>query len=114
MAKKAAKSKTKKASAGKKTSTKANKGYRVQLPSVLAFVEMLKKEGQLDQFLKDEEESGAALTMDAKCIAFVKKFVSDKGLPNPNQALAAPKGHAIAKGLAAASKVPVCPCFPAT
>jgi hypothetical protein len=101
MAKKAAKSKTKRASAGKK-------GYRVPVHAVLAFAKMLRDEGHDDKFGKNAKKSSVALTMDAKAVAFVRKYLDDKKL-HPKAAQALKIRPQRAKAMAARPTDP-CPC----
>jgi hypothetical protein len=110
MAKKAAKRKTKPASAGRKAAPKAEKGYPVQLQSLLAFAEMLKKAGHLDRYLKEEKEARVALRMDAKSIAFVKKYLDDHEL-HADAAEALPIKPAAAGGAMGIRQVNPCPCI---
>jgi hypothetical protein len=109
MAKKTMKRKTKPASAGKKTTPKAEKGYPVPLQSVLDFAEMLKKAGHLDRYLSEEKEARAALRMDAKSIAFVTKYLDDHEL-HPKAAEALPIKPAAATAMRS-SQINICPCI---
>jgi hypothetical protein len=80
MAKKAAKRKTKRASAGRKAKSKVRKGYRVPMQAVAAFTKMLEQEGRLDEFIRDADTARVTLAMDEKCIAFVKEYLDRKQL----------------------------------
>ena len=108
MAKKA-KSTAKKTSAGNKA--KAPARVRVSVQMVAQFVLHLKQLGHDQAFMDDPASTKVFLTMDTKCVAFVKKFIQAKKLPNPNHTFkllaAQPKGPA-----ATAKEVPGCPCFP--
>jgi hypothetical protein len=69
-----------KKTAKRKASTKAKKSYRVPMQAILTFVRMLEQEGQLDKFIQDATQAKAALTMDAKAVGFVKKYLDRQEL----------------------------------
>jgi hypothetical protein len=100
-----------------KKTAKRKKGYPVPLPAVLAFAAMLKKQKHLTQFLKEAENSGAALTMDAKTVAFVRTYLDYNKLhPEAAKALKikpqtkAKKAKATAVRARGVRVVDPCPC----
>jgi hypothetical protein len=99
MAKKRTTSRTKSRAAGRKAATTAATPYRVSLQSVLQFVEMLKHQGQLDEFMNEAERSGTALTMDANAVAFVTEYLDRREL------------HTVALEEMGARDVNPCPCI---